>query len=33
MLQVTAAEVEADSFPHVVSPQILPAELYARLRA
>ena len=33
MLQVTAADVKADPFPHVVSPQILPTELYARLRA
>ena len=33
MLQVTAADVKTDPFPHVVTPQILPAELYARLRA
>lgn len=33
MLQVTAADVKTDPFPHVVSPQILPPDLYARLRA
>ena len=33
MLQVSPADVRADPFPHVVSDNILPAALYARLRA
>lgn len=33
MLQVTAADVKTDPFPHVVLPQILSPDLYARLRA
>lgn len=33
MLQVMAADVKTDPFPHVVTPQILPAGLYTRLRA
>ncbi len=33
MFQVTASDVRADPFPHVVAPQILPPDLYARLRA
>lgn len=33
MLQVTRDDVVAAPFPHIVSPAILPADLYARLRA
>jgi hypothetical protein len=33
MLQVSRADVRTEPFPHVVSDQILPPALYARLRA
>ena len=33
MLQVSASDVVADPFPHVISEEILPPDFYARLRA
>jgi hypothetical protein len=33
MLQVTPADVVADPFPHVISDEILPPDLFRRLRA
>ncbi len=33
MLQVTAADVVAEPFPHVVSDEILPPDLFGRLKA